>query len=83
MNTKITTIALLLGASLCAWGNHVTPEQALSIANEFVANGSHRAPSTATNPFTLSHTAINTVDQATDFYVFNREGGQGFVIVAS
>lgn len=82
MNTKITTIALLLGASLCAWGNHVTPERALSIANEFVANGSHRAPSTATNTFTLSHTAINTVDQATDFYVFNREGGNGFVIVA-
>ena len=31
---------------------------------------------------TLSHTAINAVDQATDFYVFNREGGTGFVIVA-
>lgn len=82
MKTKIAIIALMLMGSIEAWADNVTPEQALNIANEWSNKGGHRAPGAAAKQLTLSHTAINAVDQATDFYVFNREGGNGFVIVA-
>ena len=82
MKTKNAIIALLLMGSIGAWADNVSPEQALNIANEWSNKGGYRAPGAAAKQLTLSHTAINAVDQATDFYVFNREGGTGFVIVA-
>ena len=69
--------------ALCAQGisaKSITPEQAVNYAKQQFAATS--AKLTASNvKMTLGHVASNLKGQ-NDYYVFNRDGGQGFVIVA-
>ena len=68
--------------ALCAQSieaNPVTVEQAMAVAKQQFANpGKMMASNVKMN---LNYAAMNMKGQ-TDYYVFNREGGQGFVIVA-
>lgn len=69
--------------ALCAQGisaKSITPEQAVNYAKQQFAATS--AKLTASNvKMTLGHVATNLKGQ-NDYYVFNRDGGQGFVIVS-
>ena len=57
----------------------ITPEQAIAIAQQqFVSQTKFNA---SPAKMTLSRQAMNLKGQ-TDYYVFNRDGGQGFVIVS-
>ena len=57
----------------------ITVDQAMAIANQrFTSSTRLNAPNAK---LTLSQTAMNLKGQV-DYYVFNREGGQGYVIVA-
>ena len=68
--------------ALCAQGidaRSITPAQAEVIAKQQFANSTRF---NATNvKMTLNYAAMNLKGQA-DYYVFNRDGGNGFVIVA-
>ena len=57
----------------------ITAEQAMAIAKQqFTVSSRLNAPNVK---MTLNHVAMNMKGQA-DFYVFNRDGGQGYVIVS-
>lgn len=59
--------------------NPVTVEQAMAVAKQQFANPTKLNASNV--KMTLNHVAMNMKGQ-TDYYIFNRDGGQGFVIVA-
>ena len=68
--------------ALCAQGinaKSITPDQALAIAKQQFAKPTMLKASNAN--LTLGYQAMNLKGQA-DYYVFNRDGGQGFVIVS-
>ena len=68
--------------ALCTQGidaKSITPEQAMVIAKQQMANTSKFNASNV--KMTLNYAAMNLKGQ-TDYYVFNRDGGQGYVIVS-
>ena len=74
---------LLAVLALCAQGVNakvITPAQAEVIAKQQFANSTRLNASNI--KMTLGYQAMNLKGQA-DYYVFNRDGGQGFVIVAA
>ncbi len=73
---------LLAAVALCSQGINakvITPAQAEAIAKQQFAKPAKLNASNA--KVTLSYEGMNSVGQA-DYYVFNRDGGQGYVIVA-
>lgn len=79
MKKFVLLIALFALCSQNIDAKSVTVDQAMAIAKQQLA------PSTKLNAsnakMTLSYTAMSLKGQ-TDYYVFNREGGQGYVIVS-
>ena len=82
MKTRIITTAMLLVAALVVWAGPVGPDRALAIARDFMSQPAHRAQSAVAGPLALSKTVVSPADNCVDFYVFNRQGDNGFVVVA-
>ena len=82
MKTRIITTAMLLVVALAVWAGPVGPDRALAIASDFMSQPAHRAQSAVAGPLALSKTVVSKADNCVDFYVFNRQGGNGFVVVS-
>lgn len=81
---KYSLILLLaLAYALSAEAASITATRAQELANEFLYGRQTRlASSTHTPTLMLAHEA-KSADGVTDYYVFNRDNGQGFVIVSA
>ncbi len=77
---RLFALLLALSAITSAFADNVSPDRALTMAREFLNNGSTKFNAGAGAQLKLAYQA-RSIDGKPDYYVFNLDGNGGFVVV--